>query len=245
MILISVIAFGFGADFPSWGEWSAASFRESLAALLKARMWEVLAIIGASQLLVLPVIGKGTRFRIAAIAVLLVSHAILSQWFNVHFVLAKANVLDGLWGASNVRAWDGGFFGVINWAAFTLAGTIAYDCLAQGSPNKAVRQFATVACCCMIVGYALSCLSTLYDLPNGKTDGIPSVAESPVIPTGTHGSLTFAEAPFTPVATPDQRQVNYWMMSKRIVTLPFVLFAGGFIFSVLAVFVFWLRSKKW
>ena len=247
LILISLMAFGFGAEYSSWGEWSAGGLREFVAALLKARMWEVLAIIGASQLLILPMVGKDTRFRAAALVVLLVSHAALSQWFNVHFVLAKPNVLDAFWGAANVRAWDGGFFGVINWAAIILAGTIAYDWLAEGPSVRAIRRFTTVGCCCMIVAYALSCLSTLYDLPDGRSDGIPAVAESPVIPSATQGSLTLAESPFTPVATPDHRQVNYWMMSKRLVTLPFVLFAVGFIFSLLAAFVYGCdcRQAEW
>ena len=238
LILISLIAFGFGAGFSQWAEWSGGSLREFIAALLKARMWEVLAIIGACQLLLLPVIGKGTRFRMLALVALLVVHAGLSQWFNVHFVLAQPNPLDALWGAAKVRAWDGGFFGVLSWSAIVLAGTIACDVVANASPAKAARQFLTWGSCCMVVGYGLSCLSTLYDVPIASAPAAQAIAPSPVVPTETHGTLTFAEAPFTPIPPPEQRQVNYWMMSKRLVSIPFVLFAIGFVLNVLAAFVY-------
>ena len=237
LILISLTAFGFGAGVAQWAEWSGGSLREFIAALLKARMWEVLAIIGACQLLLLPVIGKGTRFRLLALGALLVIHAGLSQWFNVHFVLAQPNPLDALWGAAKVRAWDGGFFGVLSWSAIVIAGTIAYDVIARAASVQAAKQFLTWGICCMAVGYTLSCLSTLYDLPT-TSSAAQTIAPSPVIPTETRGALTFAEAPFTPIPPPEQRQVNYWMMSKRLVSIPFVLFAIGFVQIVLAAFVY-------
>ncbi|MGK0184333.1 MAG: putative acyltransferase [Verrucomicrobiales bacterium] len=235
LILLSVLAFGFGSDFSHWSEWSMQGCRAFVAALLKARMWEVLAIIGASQMLLLPLIGRSTRIRTIGIVALLGIHAVLSQWFNVHFVLAQPNLLDAFWGAENVRAWDGGFFGVLNWAAITLAGTIAYDWLKQGTSTESWRRFLIAGCGCMVAGYALSCLSTLYDVT--PAESVSKVAASPVIPSEIQGTLTFAEPPFTAIVPPEQRPVNYWMMSKRIVTLPFVLFAVGFVFAVLAAFV--------
>ena len=213
LIGVSLLLFGFGLP---------------LAALLKARLWEVLAIIGASQLLLLPVIGKGTRFRVIAAIVLLAIHAALSQWFNVHFVLAKPNPLDPFWGATDVRAWDGGFFGLLSWAAIMLAGL---------SPEQAVRRLVVTGMCGLLLGYALSCLSTLYDLPEPKPSNATTVAESPVLPMGAQGNLTLAELPFTPVPSTERRQVNYWMMSKRLVTIPFSVFASGFVLVALALFV--------
>jgi predicted acyltransferase len=224
LILIGVSLFVFGFGSP-------------IAALLKARLWEVLAIIGASQLLLLPTIGKGTRVRIIAVFVLLLMHAGLSQWFNVHFVLAKPNLLDSLWGAADVRAWDGGFFGLLSWSAIMLAGTVAYDWLAELSPARALRKFVTVGMCGLAVGYAFSCLSTFYDLPERKTQDFPSVAASPVIPSNAPGKLTLAEPPFTPIPSTESRQVNYWMMSKRLVSIPFAVFGIGFVFVILGLFV--------
>ena len=244
LIGVSLIAFGFGTEFPSWNNWSGAALREFLAALIKARMWEVLAIIGASQLLMLPIIGTGTRVRMAALAVLLLLHAGLSQWFNVHFVLAKPNVLDAIWGAASVRAWDGGFFGLLGWSAIMLAGTVAYDWLAELSTTAAARRFLTIGACGLVAGYALSCLSTLYDVGDTKSDEFPKIAASPVITSGAPGQLALTEIPFTPIPPPESRQVNYWMMSKRLVTIPFVAFASGFIFVMLALFVFGCDRKN-
>ena len=47
-----------GDRFKSWGEVTPESARELIAALIKAEMWEVLAIIGMAQLLILPAIAS-------------------------------------------------------------------------------------------------------------------------------------------------------------------------------------------
>ena len=212
-------------------------FQSPIAALLKARLWEVLAIIGVSQLLLLPIIGKGTRFRVGAFFALLLVHAGLSQGFNVHFVLAKPNFMDAFWGAADVRAWDGGFFGILSWSAIMLAGTIAFDWLEALSPAQAMRKFVTVGLCGLLVGYGLNCLSTFYDLPEPKPEALSEVAASPVLPIDAPGKLTLAEPPFTPIPSPESRQVNYWMMSKRLVSIPFVIFSTGFVLILLGLFV--------
>lgn len=243
LIGISVIAFGFGTEFPAWTDWNLPAWRLFLAALVKARLWEVLAIIGATQLLLLPVIGKAPGTRAATAAVLLLLHALLSQAFNVHFVLAQPNALDAFWGAADVRAWDGGCFGLLNWAAIALAGSIACDWLTQLSPGHAVRRLLAAGLAAMLLGYGMSCLSTLYDVPETQHGSLPTVAHSPVFPRAVPGTLRLAEPPFTPVPPPDRRQVNYWMMSKRLVTVPFAGFAAGMVFVLFGIFVFTCDHK--
>ena len=49
LVLISLVVFGFGMKFSSWKEMTAEGIREFVAKLLKADLWEVLAIIGVSQ----------------------------------------------------------------------------------------------------------------------------------------------------------------------------------------------------
>ncbi|MHC5542984.1 hypothetical protein ACYOEI_32585, partial [Singulisphaera rosea] len=46
-----------------------------------------------------------------------------------------------------------------------------------------------------------------------------------------------AEPPFVEPPPPELRQHNYWMMNKRVVSLPFTLFALGFAAALYAVFV--------
>jgi len=202
---------------------------------LKARLWEVLAIIGAAQLLVLPVIATSTRFRILSAIALLLLHATVSHFFNVRFVLAQPNVLDAFWGATDVRAWDGGFFGLISWTAIALAGTVAHDWMIELPQKVAIRRLLIVGAAGLLLGYLLSCLSTLYDVPEGET--LAEVAESPVLPRKSPGLSTFAELPFSPAPPPENRQLNYWMMSKRLVSGSFVVFSTGFVFVGLGIFI--------
>ena len=237
LIGVSLIAYGFGAKFPAWEDWNADSVREFIAALLKARIWEVLAIIGASQLVVLSVIGKGAGVRIVVAIGLMAAHLLISESFNVHFVLAQPNWLNEFWGAAGVRAWDGGFFGVLNWAAIALAGTVAMDWLSV-LQTASIRRFVTAGVLCMVIGYGLTTLSTYYDVPEGSSIATESVAPNPVFPPVFRQAPSLPTPPFTAVPPPEQRQINYWMMSKRLVSLPFVLFATGFVFVLLAGFVF-------
>ena len=44
------------------------------------------------------------------------------------------------------------------------------------------------------------------------------------------------EPPFVQPAAEEQRQLNYWLMDKRVVTLPFNLFSSGFALAVYALF---------
>ena len=65
--------------------------------LLKANLWEVLAIIGVTQILLMPVIAASTRVRTIAWIACAAVHLLLSYWFNFAFVYGKPNGLDDLW----------------------------------------------------------------------------------------------------------------------------------------------------
>ena len=102
--------------------------------MLKADLWEVLAIIGVTQILILPVITASTRIQTIAWIALAAVHLIISYGFNFAFVYGQPNALDdlvGLWES----AWDGGFFGPIGWAIPMLFGTLAFDVVRAGAPG--------------------------------------------------------------------------------------------------------------
>src|SRR5260370_42589749 len=67
------------------------------------------------------------------------------------------------------------------------------------------------------------------------------VAASPVVPPQRTDAdapkLQWAGATFVQPPACEQRQLNYWLMDKRIVTLPFNLFSSGFALVVYAFFV--------
>jgi len=248
LILVSVMVYGFNELISTWKGVSPKSAGEFLAVLLKANLWEVLALIGAVQLLLLPVVAATARVRVAALVLFGVLHILLSWSFNYDFVYGRPNWMDPLWGTVEKRAWDGGFFGLISWAEVMLAGTLAHDVVVSRSPQAACRRLFAWGAALMISAYALSCLATLY----GPSDGSPKdkMAVSPVVPPFANvrarsWASLLAAPPFLPPPPPDVQPSNYWMMDKRVVTQPFVLFSTGFAAALFGLFVVACDAWGW
>jgi predicted acyltransferase len=240
LVLLSLMLFGFGGGFKSWPEMTPGHVQEFLARLLKANLWEVLAIIGVAQLLIMPVIAAGPRVRAATLVAFAAAHLALSYAFNFDFVYGRPNRLDAWLGTGGSTAWDGGCFGLLSWAAIMLAGTLAYDAAVAASPASLSARLLRWGIALMAAGYATSCLSMLYD---GEVVTAPNrVAASPVWPpferlSGRAAASLLAEPPFVQPPPPDRRPHNYWMMNKRQVSLPFVLFSTGFAAGLYGLFV--------
>jgi predicted acyltransferase len=156
------------------GDWNALSpnhkmlvhLRIALAKLIKSDLWETLAIIGVTQLVVLPFVGWSFIGRFSALVGLGVTHLLLSYWFNWDFLHAlNDNWLARLWMTGRSRGWDGGFFGPLCWAVSMLAGTLAYD-LVIGAPTRAAGASRLIVwgVAFMAVGFGMSCLTRLYEL---------------------------------------------------------------------------------
>lgn len=134
--------------------------------LLKSDLWETLAIIGVTQLVVLPFVGGSFLTRFLAMIGLGVAHCLLSYWFNWDFVYA----INGTWLSKflmtgDSRSWDGGLFGPLGWGVAMMAGTLAYDLVAHaGSNARASSRLVAWGIVLMGIGYAMSCLTRLYEL---------------------------------------------------------------------------------
>ena len=139
--------------------------RIAVAKLIKSDLWETLAIIGVTQLVVLPFIGWSFAGRFAALVGLGALHLLISWWFNWDFLYAlNDNWLAKVWMTGQIRGWDGGCFGSISWAIAMLAGTLCYD-LTIGSQSQATaaRRLIVWGLAFMAVGYAMSCLTRVYE----------------------------------------------------------------------------------
>ncbi len=305
LVLISVVLSGIGQNFETYQEFFTdpqtnqsaeaewAEFQEGNAEtdvppnfadqwlllgklFVKSYVWETLAVIGLTQLFVLPFVHLRFWSRVAILVVLGAAHVWLSQWFAWQFFygyMIDGNYVDldnglnnwmgQLWGTGNNRGWDGGLFGILTWGFTMLAGTLCYDLMDRSAPWTTIKTFLRWGAAFLILGYAMSCLSRLYDLPadegqveqyrpaaaderikraHGKDKGGRefSIARSPVLPDwevtrNRPIASFFAEPPF--VARPDNRLVNYWMMQKRYASLPYVTFVCGLSFVGLALFV--------
>ncbi len=142
LVLVSLVMYAAeDLEIKNWSQMTPEGVWEFVAMLLKANLWEVLAIIGVTQILILPVIAASLRVRTIAWLTLAAVHLAISYWFNFSFVYGKPNWMDDLWGLTGKSAWDGGFFGPIGWAIPMLFGTIAYDVVAKplltGAPPDA------------------------------------------------------------------------------------------------------------
>lgn len=261
LIWLSAMLTAFNSGFPTWNAMTGANVLKFVAELIKANLWEVLAIIGAVQIGLLPIIGRPARVRILALLVLAVLHTLFSWSFNEAFVYGKPNWMDGYFGAAGKRAWDGGCFGLMSWAEIMLAGTFAFDIMDQSTVTRASRILLILGIWFMVVGYGMSCLTRLYDRPvvssaDGQTttgaaaaedaeDAVASadgMAKSPVLPDFSQvGSRPWAsllaEPPMVPPPGVQQRAVNYWMMDKRMVTQSFAFFSIGFAMTLYGLFV--------
>jgi predicted acyltransferase len=246
LVLVSLILFGgedFGGAFKHFSETSASTVRDFVAKIIKAEMWEVLAIIGVAQLVIMPVIAAGSRVRIATMVLFAVAHVLLSYSFNYDFVNGRANWMNAYFGVAKTKAWDGGTFGVISWAIPMLGGTVAYDLISALGPRVAGRRMLASGFLLMVGAYLLSCLTTLYTLDQYNGLSRDKLVETPVLPPlenlrARPAHLLLADPPFVTPPPPEERVPNYWMMDKRVVTQPFIWFATGYAFALYALFVF-------
>jgi predicted acyltransferase len=240
LLLVPLSLFYYGR-LTQWESQAGASALARVAAFLKFDAWGILAIIGITSLWILPVVGRSARVRVAFVLGSAAAHVLLCQLFYVDFVYGRPNRVDALLGTIGVGGREGGPLGFLGWGCVQLAGSLVYDLVSGGDCRRAVRVLLGWSAVLMLAGYALHCLSTLYPpVPSAGQEG--RVAESPVVPPavieGTSDArLSLAPPPFVRPREEVQRPVNYWIMSRRLGTPPFHLFATGLALGVYALFV--------
>lgn len=227
-----------------------AQWRVWLARELKTSMWNTFAIIGVTQLVVLPFVARGAWVRVLAMFGFAIGHGLLTYWFNWGFVMGEeSNWMVQLWKTGGGSSFDGGFFGPLCWSVVMIAGTLAYDVyISSSTKQRAGARLIACGLALTALAYGASCLTRLYDVkgvehPAISRDDNIEVAESPMVPDfelarGRSLTSLLAESPFVAPPPADERLPNYWMMSKRIPTFSFIVCAAGFAFLLYGAFVF-------
>jgi predicted acyltransferase len=241
VLLSTVLEFATsGRVFKTWSALVQAGVWGALAGPLKCQFWETLAIIGVTSIWVLPVIAGSVRSRILFLVACAALHVLLAHLFYFHFLNARPNWLDRFWGAEHVRGLDGGPLGFLAWSVPQIIGSLAYDCVTAGKTRSVFFRLLAWSLVLMIAGYGLSSLSLCYPRtqPPATEETAIVVAASPVVPPEhtARDAPQLPEPPFVQPSAEEQRQLNYWLMDKRVVTLPYNLFSSGFALAVYALF---------
>jgi len=218
LILLGVIVYHLTGRYDAWdrlvADWQSDGPAAFLLRATKRGPFEALTHIGLTTLFVLPVLGARGRVQVLYAA----AAGGLHVWLSLAGYYA--------WNMAAPPGIDGGPLGFLTWTIPTIAGTLAHDWVMRDPASRTGGAGTTLAWAVglMLLGYGLSCLNRVT-APNAPP-------ESPAL------TDYVADPPFVPPADKARAEAerNYWTMSQRAGSVPYLLFATGFGLAVLAAF---------
>lgn len=216
---------------------------------LKSYWFQTLVHIAVTSIFVLPVITAGQFVRVLFMFFFAGVHILASHYFYFDFVQSEPTSIDG------------GPLGFLTWQIPVIMGSLACDWMKDWQPRGSIIKMIVWSLFLMILGYGLSCLTTLYNVdrhpegyisanaseiaaaPSSAPRQKPEFAASPVRPSFEGVNLAdwpqyLAEPPFIAPPPVEQRKLNYWMMSQRAGSASYQFFGAGFSLLVYLVFVY-------
>jgi predicted acyltransferase len=217
LILLGFVVHHLDGRMQTWAQLQELGWRGFLGTAFQRNFFQTLTHIGVTSLWVLPVIGAGPVWRILFMAACAVTHVAISHEGYYDWVMGRPGI-------------DGGPLGFLTWTIPMLVGSLACDLVIHGNLTTAapreggsIPRLLLLGCLLMLAGYLLSCVNRVTP-PNAS---MASIADC------------WNEPPFVHPTKP----VNYWTMSQRAGSVPYLVFGAGFSVALFAMFV--LICDRW
>jgi predicted acyltransferase len=239
LALVALVVYNAPTAARTWQEFLDKGPLTALWHSARGTWFQTLMHIAVTSLWITPVIRASGAVRIAYMVFSALLHLALSYWFYFDWV---NGVTDGVTGI------DGGMLGFLAWTIPTILGTLACDAVTRADGRPRLGGIVAWGVLLMASGWLMSCLTTLYDVPESQVAALTEQRYAPdaVVPSNERleaARLSWAEPPFVPPPDAQHRKHNYWMMSQRAATLSYHTFAGGL--SLVLYAVFYIACDIW
>ena len=248
LILLGAVIYHLDGRAENWKKLTELGWTGFLSTAFERNLFQTLVHIGVTSLWVLPVIGLGVRPRVFWILFSVVVHLSLSHpdWYPATWGRLFIPWLG--WEKSYYEwvTWrpgiDGGPLGFLTWTVPLLVGSLVYDAMHAALERPPLKRFLAWSSALMLLGYGLTCLSTIDPTPavqyrhefskegprQDKPVRVPiesATAESP--------ALGLADCPFLR----PHGVVNVWTISQRSGSAAYLIFSTGFSLALYVLFI--------
>jgi hypothetical protein len=224
LILVGLVVYHLDGKYEFWSQLRHQldqGWWEFLKSALARDPFQTLVHIAVTSIWVMSVIAAGPFVRVAFMLGSAALHLYLSHQFYYDWVWTRPGI-------------DGGPLGFMTWTIPLLAGSFAYDFLAQDSKAAAIFKTFAWGVVLMIAGYAFSCVNTVTPPNHAEGAGINAYLVEPPFVAPPRG-FNPKEKGVDPAEA--ARHMNMWTMSQRAGSISYLTFSAGFSLALYALFI--------